>query len=150
MTTVIGDPMYRPCARRPQVLHQDLQTRRRPELAWSHHRVINLGLGKGGSVTNAINYLGNVPLTRQDPILLEKLGDLYNAAGQRINAAKAWGTALQTKQSYQQHKRLLLKTARRLVELKRNKDAKQLFDLFIKKYTDHPDLPKIKAEAAKL
>ncbi|MGB0579928.1 MAG: TIGR03790 family protein [Limisphaerales bacterium] len=150
MTTVVGDPMYRPCARHPQLLHQDLQARRRPELAWSHHRVVNLGLGKGGSVTNAIKYLGGVPLTRQDPILLEKLGDLYNNAGGRVNAAKAWGMALQTKQSYQHHKRLLLKTARRLAELKNNKEAKQLFELFIKKYADHPDLPKIKAEAAKL
>jgi len=150
MTTVVGDPLYRPCARHPQALHQDLQARRRPELAWSHHRVVNLNLTKGLAATNAISYLGNVPLTRQDPILLEKLGDLYEQAGQRLNAAKAWGMALQTKQSFQQHKRLLLKTARRMVELKRNTDAKKLYDLFIKKYTDHPDLSEIKAEAAKL
>jgi len=149
MTTVVGDPMYRPCARHPQKLHQDLLARKRPEIEWSHHRVVNLNLAKGMAPTNMVNYLGSVPFTRKSSILLEQLGDVYDRAGQKVNAAKAWAMALQQPQSWQQHKRLLLKTARRMVEIGRATEAKKLFDLFIKKYPDYPDLEKVKAEAAK-
>lgn len=150
MTTVVGDPMYRPVWRQPRDLHKDLQTRRRPELAWSHVRFVNLGLAQGFAATNAVNYLREIPLTRQDAILLEKLGDVYDRVGDRVNAARAWAGALEQKQSFQQHKRLLLKAARRMVEIKRNADAKKLYDVFIRKYSDHPDIARIKAEAAKL
>lgn len=150
MTTVVGDPLYRPCARHPKSLHEDLQARKRQELEWSHLRVVNLNLGKGTAATNMVGYLGSVALTRHSSVLLEKLGDVYEGAGQKTNAAKAWAMALQKPQSFQQHKRLLLKTARRLVAIKRGAEAKKLFEVFAKKYPQHPELAKIRAELAKL
>lgn len=140
MTTVVGDPLYRPCGRHPRLLHEDLTVRgRKDDLEWSHLRVVNLNIAKGTAVTNMINYLAAVPGVRESAVLLEKIGDLYDGMKQGTNAARAWAMALQQKQSSQQHKRLLLKTGDRLVEIGRKDEAKKLYELFLQKFPTHPD-----------
>lgn len=145
MTTVLGDPLYRPCGRHPRLLHEDLTTRgRKDDLDWSHLRVVNLNVAQGIAATNVIQYLAAVKGVRESAVLLEKIGDLYDDAKQDTNAARAWAMALQQKQSSQQHKRLLLKTADRLVEIGRKDEAKKLYDLFLQKFPTHPAAATVK------
>ncbi|MBL6764642.1 MAG: TIGR03790 family protein [Verrucomicrobiae bacterium] len=151
MSTVVGDPMYRPCGRHPRLLHEDLTARgRTADLEWSNLRVVNLNLMKGTAPTNMINYLAAVPGVRESSLMLEKIGDLYDLSSQDENAARAWAMALQQRQSTQQHKRLILKTADRLVKLGRKDEAKKLYQLFLQKFPTHPDAKAVAAKADKL
>jgi hypothetical protein len=151
MTTVIGDPLYRPCGRHPRLLHEDLTVRgRSDDLEWSHLRVVNLNIMKGTAATNMINYLAAVKGVRDSAVLLEKIGDLYNDTRQDTNAARAWAMALQQKQSSQQHKRLLLKTADRFVEIGRKDEARKLYELFLQKFPTHPAAGTVKVKKDQL
>src|SRR5258708_3626300 len=68
-TTVVGDPLYRPFARKPQRQHEDLARRDLKLIEWSHLRVVDLNLASGYPADDVINYLERLPLTRQSGLL---------------------------------------------------------------------------------
>ena len=76
-TTVVGDPLYRPCARPALQQHQELIQRKSPLVEWSHLKVVNMNLATGLPAEKLIEYLQATPETQSSAVLLEKLGDLY-------------------------------------------------------------------------
>jgi tetratricopeptide (TPR) repeat protein len=105
-TTVVGDPLYRPFARKPKELHEDLERRKEPWLEWSHLRVVNLNLATGLREPQLTPYLEEIALTKTSAVLMEKLGDLYAAGGKPASAKRAYEQALALNPSPQQRARL--------------------------------------------
>lgn len=92
--TVVGDPLYRPFARKPQELHEDLLARKSKLIEWSHLRVVDLNLIRGFPLSEVVEYLETQPVTKTSAILTEKLGDLYFAQGKPASANQAYKDAL--------------------------------------------------------
>jgi uncharacterized protein (TIGR03790 family) len=92
--TVIGDPLYRPFARKPQELHEDLLARKSKLIEWSHLRVVDLNIAQGFPLADVVNYLESQPITKKSAVLLEKLGDIYFAQGKPASANQAYKDAL--------------------------------------------------------
>ena len=101
-TTVVGDPLYRPFAKPPQQLHQELESKKSKLMEWSHLRVVNLNQARGASVSEMVNYLEEIPTTKESAVLSEKLGDLCDAQGKPSSAIHAYNRALQLDPSPQQ------------------------------------------------
>jgi len=135
-TTVIGDPLYRPFGKHPQLLHEDLARRGSRLIAWSHLRVVNLNLSSGGHVEEAVAYLTQLPDAKDSAVLQEKLGDLHSSLKQNYAAIEAWQRALRLEPSPQQQLRLLLMLGERLAA--QNRDAEALA-AHQKLLQDHPD-----------
>ncbi|MCD6048817.1 MAG: hypothetical protein K0Q55_220, partial [Verrucomicrobia bacterium] len=53
-TTVIGDPLYRPMVKGPEVRHADLLTRTNSLIEWSHLKIINLNVVRGSTTAEMI------------------------------------------------------------------------------------------------
>ncbi|MEO5803339.1 MAG: TIGR03790 family protein [Verrucomicrobiota bacterium] len=92
--TVVGDPLYRPFARKPQAVHEDLLARKSKLIEWSHLRVVDLNIAQGYAMAEVVNYLESQPVTKTSAILTEKLGDLYFAQGKPASANQAYKDAL--------------------------------------------------------
>lgn len=92
--TVIGDPLYRPFARKPQELHEDLLARKSKLIEWSHLRVVDLNIAQGFPLADVVAYLESQPITKTSAVLLEKLGDLYFAQGKPASANQSYKDAL--------------------------------------------------------
>lgn len=92
--TVVGDPLYRPFARKPQELHADLLARKSKLIEWSHLRVVDLNIAQGFPIAEVVNYLEKEPITKTSAILTEKLGDLYFAQGKPDAANRCYKDAL--------------------------------------------------------
>jgi uncharacterized protein (TIGR03790 family) len=142
-TTVVGDPLYRPCGRRLQELHDDLERRRSPLLAWSHLRLVNVNLANQNPVTDMVDYLERIEVTNRGPVLTEKLGDLYAAQGKPSSSAHAYGRALQLSPSPQQRVRLSLGLADKLAALGRPAEAREVLEKFLADRSDYPDKPAV-------
>lgn len=138
-TTVVGDPLYRPFGRPPREVHEDLARRKDAMIEWSHLRVVNLNLARGTPVAEMIGYLRGIPETPRSPVLLEKLGDLFQAGGQPLEGAQAWDLALKQKPSSQQATGLLLKLARELAALGRQAEARKVWEHLLQNAPNHPD-----------
>jgi uncharacterized protein (TIGR03790 family) len=149
-TTVVGDPLYRPAAKRPKELHEELERRHSPLLEWSHLRVVDLNLVTDLPPGQLVTYLQEVPLTRQSAVLEQKLGDLYLALGKVADGAAEYQKALQLKPSPQQKIHLQLTLAPLLVLLEREAEALELYQQFIKENDDYPDLLAIYEKALPL
>ena len=149
-TTVVGDPLYRPFGRIAQQQHAQLERSRSKLVEWSHLRVVNLNLVKGTPLPQAIAYLEQQPVTRQSPVLQEKLGDLYAAQGQVSAAVAAHEKVLKLSPTPQQKVRLLLVLARARVALGRDSEAADAYQEFVKSFPDHPDLAGVKENLAAL
>lgn len=92
--TVVGDPLYRPFARNPQTLHEELLARKNKLVEWSHLRVVDLNVAQGYPLAEVVAYLESVPMTKSSAVLMEKLGDLYFAQGKPASANQAYKDAL--------------------------------------------------------
>ena len=92
--TVIGDPLYRPFARKPQDLHTDLMARKSKLIEWSHLRVVDLNIIRGFPIPEVVKYLETEPVTKTSAILTEKLGDLYFYEGKPAAANQCYKDAL--------------------------------------------------------
>ncbi len=137
-TTVVGDPLYRPFARRPEELHFDLEQRRSQLAEWSHLRVVNLNLVLGFPPGEMISYLEQVPLTRESAVLTEKLADLHLAQKKSSEAFDLYERALKLKPSPQQQVRLLLTLGR---EHAAHGGTQAAFDAYRRLLKDVPDYP---------
>jgi uncharacterized protein (TIGR03790 family) len=149
-TTVVGDPLYRPAAKRPRELHEELERHHSPLLAWSHLRVVDLNLVTDMPPGELVAYLEAEPLTRQSAVLEQKLGDLYLGLDKLAESAAEYQKALKLKPSPQQRIHLQLNLAPMLVALERDAEALELYRQFIKENDDYPDLAALYEKALPL
>ncbi len=138
-TTVVGDPLYRPFAKTPRLVHHELEQRKSKLVEWSHLRVVNLTLARGYPMQDAVNYLEQIPVTTNSAVLMEKLADLYAAQGKLDAAIDAYRKALRLNPSPQQRIRLVLVLATKLAEQGQDTETYQLYKQFLRDYPDFPD-----------
>ena len=138
-TTSIGDPLYRPFGKRPDVLHADLEKRKHKNLAWSHLRVANLNIAAGYDLDETVQYLEQVPLTRTSSVLTEKLADMYWGKKKLSDALELYDRALRLDPSPLQKIRLTLNLAHRRTYFGDNEGAYKLYEQFLKDAPDYPD-----------
>ncbi len=131
MTTVVGDPLFKPMLRPPEELHKELVMRQDPLRVWSQLRLVNLGLAKGSSKYQAVTYLEEIPATAQSAVLSEKLGDLYSELGKPASALRAWQAALDLDPSPQQRIRLQLRLGQKLTEAAQTREALSIYEQFL-------------------
>jgi uncharacterized protein (TIGR03790 family) len=135
----VGDPLYRPFARRPDVVHAELQARGSKLLEWSHLRVVNLNLATGLEPDQLLNYLAREPLTRKSAVLREKQADLYWAAKSFADALDTYEAALKQGPSPQQTVRLLLTLAEKRTMYGPDQAAFDWYQRLLKEFPDYPD-----------
>ncbi len=139
MTTVVGDPLYRPSGQDMQKLHEALVQRGSPLTQWSYLRVLNFNRLRGFSPAQTSDLLEQIPATKTSPVLLEKLGDLFQAQGKPSSAAHAWTRALKQNPSLQQRIRIILNLASALLVAGRDADALQTYREFLTSFPDYRD-----------
>ena len=142
-TTVIGDPLYRPFAKHPGRLHEELEARKSPFTEWAQLRVANLNLATGIEPRPVIDYLRDVPEIKWSAVLNEKVGDLYELQGKSVAAIEPYRTALGLKPSEQQKVRLTLNLTRLLTAFGQGKEAYGLYKNFLEEFPAYPDLKTI-------
>jgi tetratricopeptide (TPR) repeat protein len=143
-TTVVGDPLYRPFAERPDVLHRRLERANNRAVEWSHLRVVNLNMaGNFGPPEEMIKYLRDIPTTKESAVLTEKLGDIYRQQKRLAIAAETYDTAVNLKPSPQQKIRLLLAIGELQTLLAREDVAYDAYRQIISDAPDYPNLAQI-------
>jgi uncharacterized protein (TIGR03790 family) len=142
-TTVIGDPLYRPCGRNLERLHGELEKRQSKLVEWSHLLVMNRNLSMGSKPADIINYIQSIPVYRQSAVLTEKLADLYWAKGGLGDAVDTYEVALKRGPSLQQKVRLLLKCAEKRAVYGPDAKAYAHYETLLKEFPDYPDALKI-------
>jgi uncharacterized protein (TIGR03790 family) len=138
-TTVIGDPLYRPFGKIPRVQHESLQARQSPLVEWSFLRIVNMSLVHGVAPSRLIQYLQEQEVTARSAVLTEKLADLYQMAGQTNLALQTWQQALKLNPSARQAVRLTLVLTDHLVASRREEQALEVYDAFLKANPAYPD-----------
>lgn len=136
--TIVGDPLYRPFSRPPQLLHQDLERRQSKLVEWSHARVIGLNLVRGTSIPELVQYILSIPVATHSAVLQETLGDLYEAHHEPIPALAAYQRALENNPTPQQKVRLVFTVGDKLLAAGRDAEAFALWDGF---YKETPGFP---------
>jgi uncharacterized protein (TIGR03790 family) len=139
-TTVVGDPLYRPCAKPPDLLLRELEQRQDPLAAWSYLRVVNQAVASGAPLDEAIGYLHQLPLTKRSAVLTEKLGDLYLAKKQISDAMDIYDLVLKLDPTPQQKIRVMLGLGQRRTYYGPDRAAFDIYDKFVKEFPDYPDL----------
>jgi uncharacterized protein (TIGR03790 family) len=122
-TTVVGDPLYRPYAEQPLVLHNQLVRRHSPWLEWSYLRLLNLEGLRGVSLDKRVEELEQLDATDQSAVLTEKLADLTAAQGKPDAAIDYFQRALGLTPSPQQRIRLRLTLGSLLTRQNRGAEA---------------------------
>jgi len=150
MTTVVGDPLYRPFAKPPHQLHQELEVRHSKLVEWSHLRVVNLNAARGTPANEQVNYLEQIPITKESSVLSEKLGDLCAAQGKPSSAVHAYERALKLDPSPQQRIRLRLTLGEKLLALNREEEAYSNYQKFAEESPDYVDLASVQRDLAAL
>lgn len=138
-TTVIGDPLYRPCGRDFDTLQRQLQQRHSPMLPWCYLRLIDLNLAIGRPVAQCLDLLEQVQATTPSAVLAEKIADLYAAQGKPASAIAEYSKALKLEPSPLQRVRLLLTLAEKQAELGRNEEAYQTYLTLLHDVPGYPD-----------
>lgn len=146
MTTVVGDPLYRPFAKNPDQLRQALEQSGSDLAAWAYLRFVDLNLANGRPVGQMIPVLEQVQNAHPSAILAEKLGDLYTAQGKPASAVALYQRALALNPSPQERLRLRLTLGERLPTLAtEEKDfngeaaAYEDYQALLRECPDYPD-----------
>lgn len=142
-TTVVGDPLYRPCARIPPVIHEALERHHSPLLEWSYLNLVNVNLLKNTPVTVLTGFLESLAVTKHSAALNEKLGSMYATLGKPASSVEAWETALKLDPSPRQKIRLRLTLAEKLPALNRPAEASDQLIKLLQENLDYPDKPGI-------
>ena len=137
-TTVIGDPLYRPFGKSPQLLHAQLLRQDSPLLEWSYLRLADLGLAHGAPVAEIFGLIDNLNLTTNSPVLTEKLADLCEALGKPSSAIEIYGRALKLNPSPQQRIRLRLTLGEKLLMQGRDAEAVENYKQLLAESPDYP------------
>jgi uncharacterized protein (TIGR03790 family) len=138
-TTVVGDPLYRPFGRNPDLLKDDLSRRNSKLLDWYYLRLLNVNIVAGKPIAEAISVLEQFDRTTNSAVLTEKLGDLYIAQGKPASAVHAYDAALKLEPTPQQRVRLLLALGENCSSLKRDSDAYEAYQELLRSHPDYPD-----------
>ncbi len=138
-TTVVGDPLYRPFGKPPQVLHVELDRKHSQLVEWSHLRVVDLNLMKGTPAAEAVSYLEGLETTKTSAVLKEKLADLYEAQGKPSSAVLTYQQALQLDPTPQQRIRLRLILGEKLAALNRDEEAHADYLKLLEESPNYPD-----------
>jgi len=146
----VGDPLYRPFAKPPHQLHQELEARHSKLVEWSHLRVVNLNAARGTPANEQVNYLEQIPITKESSVLSEKLGDLCAAQGKPSSAVHAYERALKLDPSPQQRIRLRLTLGEKLLALNREEEAYSNYQKFAEESPDYVDLASVQRDLAAL
>ena len=138
-TTVVGDPLYRPFAKTPQQLQDDLARSNNPLIEWSYARIANVQLLHGTPAPQVADFLENLPATANSAVLTEKLADLDAMQGKPSSAIDTYQLALQRNPSPEQRIRIRLALADQLGEAKRRKEAYADLQKILDENPDYPD-----------
>jgi uncharacterized protein (TIGR03790 family) len=138
-STVVGDPLYRPFGKNPDLLHRQLAVKHSDLTQWSYLRLVNLNLAMKKPVADVVLLLEGLDATKTSPVLNEKLGDLYLAQGKPSSGVHAYNEALKLNPSPQQKLRLLLTLGAKLTELNREPEAYSAYQNLINDFPDYPD-----------
>lgn len=138
-TTVVGDPLYRPFGRKPQVYHEELLRRNSPLIEWSHLKIVNLNLLIDRPLNELVAYLHETPGAGTSPVLLEKLAELLMSKSRETEAIPNFRAALNFASSKQQRIRLSLRLAGVFETLGRDREAFDSYEAFLKAFADYPD-----------
>jgi uncharacterized protein (TIGR03790 family) len=150
MTTVVGDPLYRPYGRPHKEIHEQLTAQKLPLLDWSILRVVNINLEKGATTKDMIGYLGSLPNTKTSSVLLEKLGDLFEADGKSENATQIRGMAMSKPASPLQRIRVILGLAKTFTAAGDKVKARKMYEFFIKSFPKYSNMADVKLAMQKL
>jgi len=122
-TTVIGDPLYQPFAKSLQKLVDEQQETHSKWLEWSYERAVNIKMLNGTRPAEIAAVLQSLPLTKESPVLSEKLGDVYYALGKPASAIESYENAVKNGPSRLQRVRLRQYLANVLTEQNKTKEA---------------------------
>ena len=138
-TTVVGDPLYRPFGRNPELLHEELVRNKSKYAEWSWLRLANLNLAIGRSKPEVALMLEEVDLRKHSAVLAEKLADLYSSLGKPSSAILEYRKALQLNPSPQQRVRLLLTLGDRLLAADQPQEAYDTYEKLLQVTPEYPD-----------
>jgi hypothetical protein len=148
--TVVGDPLYRPFGRPPQLLHEELARRHSSLIEWSYLRLMNLDLARGVPVASLANFLENLDVTTNSAVLTEKLAEFYQMQGKPSSAIGTCQRALTLNPSPEQRIRIRLELGEKLLVQNRETGAIENYKQLLKESPDYPGKPAIEAKLAAL
>ena len=137
-TTVIGDPLYRPFGKTPQLLHAQLSRQHSARLEWSFLQLANLALVHGARMAEISGLIDNLDLTTNSAVLTEKLADLYDAQGKPSSAILSYQNALKLNPSPEQRIRLRVTLGEKLQAQGRDAEAVENYQKLIDESPDYP------------
>jgi uncharacterized protein (TIGR03790 family) len=149
-TTVIGDPLYRPFGKSPQLLHAELLRQNSPLLEWSYLRLADLGLVHGARMAEISSLIANLDLTTNSAVLTEKLADLYVAQGKPYSSIEIYERALKLNPSPQQRIRIRLTLGERFLAQNRTDDAIENYKKLLDESPDYAGRDSISEKLAAL
>jgi uncharacterized protein (TIGR03790 family) len=138
-TTVVGDPLYRPITKNPDLQHQELLAQKSKFAEWSWLRLINMNLANGKSPAEIVALLEQLPVRKQSSILSERLGDLYAEQGKPASSVHAYKEALNLNPSPQQRIRVTLELGEKLRALDKEEEAYDFYTALLKESPDYPN-----------
>ncbi len=148
--TVVGDPLYRPFEKSPQVMYAQLSRRHSPLLEWSALRLANLALARGTRMAEVAGLIENLDTTTNSAVLTEKLADLYAAQGKPSSAILTYQKALKLNPSPEQRIHLRLTLGEKLSAQDRNAEAVEDYQKLLAESPDYPGKASIETTLAAL
>ncbi len=139
-TTVVGDPLYRPCTRSPRQSLEELNARSSKLVEWPVLTLANRELANGAPAANIIAGLEKLSFTTNSSVLTEKLAELYAATGRLEDSIATLQRVLPLQPSHQQRIRVLIKLAERQIATGRDEGAYATYLEFAKVAPDFSDL----------
>jgi tetratricopeptide (TPR) repeat protein len=137
-TTVIGDPLYRPFGRSLQSLVDEQQEAHSKSLEWSYLRAVNIGFLNGRRPGDMATFLQSLALTKDSPVLSEKLGDIYYAIGKPASALECYENCVKNTPSRLQRVRVRLYLANVLTEQSKIQEAVDDLKKLLQEVPDYP------------
>jgi len=137
-TTVVGDPLYRPFAKPPTQLHQELAERHSPLVEWSFLRLVNVDLARGLSAAYLANLIETTDVSTKSAVLTEKLADLYVMEGKPSSAIDTYERALTLNPSPEQRIRIRLTLGEKLQAQNFTAAARRDYQKLLEESPDYP------------
>lgn len=131
-TIVLGDPLYRPFGKAPEVMARELEARGDPNFAWALLRLINLKLDSGINPQTLIAEIEKRSITSRSSVLQEKLAMLRRAESNDLKAVVHLERAVSLECSPMQLLRLLLELGEMQAGLGRTEAAFKSYERAIR------------------
>ena len=137
-TTMVGDPLYRPFARKMEELEQEFAKTGNSLQEWYYLRLVNLNVANGKSIIEAANLLQSLELTKISAVLSERLASLYAAQGKPSSAILTYENAVKLADG-DQRLRLLLTLGNHQQEAEKTEAAFNTYETLLKEYPSYPE-----------